>query len=97
MIERREHLRLALEPRQTIRIQYERGRQHLERDVAIQFRIAGAIHLAHAPGPDGGDDLIRAEAGAGAEGHVGCGESRQRIDILRFCMCRTSWLSSHGV
>ena len=52
MIQRREHLRFALEPREPIRIGRERLRQDLERDVAIQPRVAGAIHLAHAARAD---------------------------------------------
>ena len=28
------------------------------------------VDLAHAPGPDGGEDLIRAEAGAALQGHA---------------------------
>jgi hypothetical protein len=36
-----------------------------DRDVAILFGVAGAIDPAHAAGPQGGKDLVRAEAGAG--------------------------------
>jgi hypothetical protein len=42
--------------------------KRLERDdrhVAIPIRVAPAIDLAHAAGPQGGEDLVRAEAGAG--------------------------------
>ena len=47
MIQRREHLRFALEPRQAIRIAGKCRRQDLDRDVAIQLRIARAVDLAH--------------------------------------------------
>ena len=37
------------------------SRQRLDRDVAAQARIAGAIHLAHASGADQAVDFVRAE------------------------------------
>ena len=43
--------------------------QDLERDVAIQLRVARAIHLAHAARAERGKDFVRAEAGAGSKGH----------------------------
>jgi hypothetical protein len=36
--------------------------QHLDGDVALQARVARAIHLAHAAGSQQADDFIRAEA-----------------------------------
>ena len=39
--------------------------QDLDRDVAIQLRVARAIDLAHAAGADRHDDFVRAEASAG--------------------------------
>ena len=48
MVQRREHLRFALKPGEAIGIAGERVGQDLQRDVAIQLRIARAIHLAHA-------------------------------------------------
>jgi hypothetical protein len=47
MIEGRERLRLALEPRETLWIGCEQIRQSFDRDVTIQSDIARAIHLAH--------------------------------------------------
>ena len=46
-------------------------RQHLDRDLASEPRVAGAIHLAHAAGAERGDDLVGAEAGTGGEGMPG--------------------------
>src|SRR5262245_56880476 len=40
MIERREHVRLASEPRKAIGVMRERFGQDLQRDVAIEFRVA---------------------------------------------------------
>ena len=65
MVERRRDARLALEPRQAIRIAGDAGRQDLDRDVASEARVARAIDLAHAAGPDGRHDLIRTKARTG--------------------------------
>jgi hypothetical protein len=64
-IERRQRLRLAREARQPLRIGGKRLWQDLDRDVAIQPRVARPIDLAHATSADWGEDLVRAEAGAG--------------------------------
>ena len=53
MIQRGEHLRFALEARQTVGIAANDVGQDLERDVALQLRVARAIHLAHPAGPKG--------------------------------------------
>ena len=52
MIEGGECFRFALEPREPFGVARESGRQNLQRNVAIQLRVAGAIHLAHAAGAD---------------------------------------------
>src|SRR5207253_7200621 len=69
MIERGQHLRLALEACEAIGIERERVWDDLQRDVATELRIARAIHLAHAAGADGREDLVRTETGAGCESH----------------------------
>ncbi len=38
-------------------------------DRAVEAGIAGFVHLAHAPSPEGGDDLIRTKPNAGGERH----------------------------
>ena len=68
MIERREDVCFALEARHALGIQREGIGQDLDRDVATQSGVSGAIHLAHAAGAKGGEDLIRPEADAGNEG-----------------------------
>ena len=65
VVERGQHLRFALEACEAIGIERERIGDDLQRDVASQFRIARPIHFAHAAGPKGGEDLVRAEADAG--------------------------------
>src|SRR4030095_7555228 len=47
VVERGQDLRLALEPRQSVRIENEISRKKFDRDVPIQLRIAGAINFAH--------------------------------------------------
>lgn len=62
MIERGKDFRLALEAGQPIRISGDRGRQHFDRDMALQARVGCAIPLAHATGADRFENLVRAEA-----------------------------------
>src|SRR5271157_2781635 len=45
------------------------GWKNLQRDVAIQARVASAVDLAHSPGAQQGEDLVRAESGPGGEWH----------------------------
>ena len=75
MVQCREELRFALEAGQPIGIAGEEVGQDLERDVAPEPRVAGAKHLAHAPGAELADDLIRAQFRAGSQGHVVGGNS----------------------
>jgi hypothetical protein len=51
MIERGEHFRLTLKPRQAIWIGRERRREKFQSDVALQTTIARAVHLTHPPSP----------------------------------------------
>jgi len=59
VIERRQHLRFTTESRQAIGIVGDRRQQHLYCNIAIQLRIAGAIHLAHSADAECGKDLVR--------------------------------------
>ena len=70
MIERGERLRLACEPGESVGIARERIRQDLQRDIAIELRVAGAIHLAHAAFANLRGDFVDAEANAGGEGQL---------------------------
>ena len=69
MIQRRERLRFASEPRQPLRIIRKRRRQNLDGDVAIELRVTSAEHFAHTARPDGAGDFIRSETHTGQEGH----------------------------
>ena len=59
MIQRREDFGFTLKAGQPFRVSRDRFGQDLERDVAIQLRVACAIHLAHPTGPERREDLIR--------------------------------------
>ena len=67
MIQRREHLRLAAEPRQPIGVAGHARRQDLHGHVAAQPRIAGAIDLAHPAAAQQRDDLIRPDPISGSQ------------------------------
>jgi len=62
-------LRLALEPGEPLGILRKRLRQHLDRHLAPERRIARAIDLPHAARANGGEDLVRAQARARGQGH----------------------------
>ena len=63
--ELRNRARFTLEPLAELRISGQRVRQNLDRDDPIEPCVTGAIDLAHAAGPEGGENLVRAEADAG--------------------------------
>ena len=69
MRQRRDRFRLTLEPGQRLAIARDGRGQHLHRDVPLQLRVARPIHLAHPPGPDRGDDLVRTELCARSQRH----------------------------
>jgi hypothetical protein len=69
MIEAGSGHRLLLEAAHDVGIVREIRRQDLHGDVAIELGVARAIHLAHATGSDGADDLISAESRAAGEAH----------------------------
>ena len=62
MIERREHLRFSPEAGEAIGIVGDGGQQDLDRDLAIERRVAGLVDLAHPARADSRRDLIRADA-----------------------------------
>ena len=67
VIQRRERLRFASEPRQALGIAGEKVRQDFDGDVAIESGVARTIHLAHASGTDGDGNFVRAEAPSGRQ------------------------------
>src|SRR5580765_4412242 len=69
MIERGRQPGLADEPGPGALVLESGARQDFYRDVALESRIARAIHLAHPACAQRTDDLVRAEAGAGRQPH----------------------------
>jgi hypothetical protein len=57
MVQRGENLSFAFEAGEPVRIEGEHLWQNLERDVAIEFGVARAIDLSHAPRTDSGEDF----------------------------------------
>ena len=70
VVERGEDLCLTREASAAVGIGAEGLRQDLERDVAIQLRVAGAIHLAHPARTDGSENLVGTKVSAGCERHA---------------------------
>ena len=70
MIEGGEHLRLAPESRQAVRIEFERARKHFQRHVAMEFAVARAEHLPHPAGAQQRDDAIRSDIRRADEGRA---------------------------
>ena len=68
VVQRSEHLRFALKSREALWIVGEEIRKNFDRDVAIERRVARAIHLSHTAGAERGENVVRAEASAGLKG-----------------------------
>ena len=69
MRQRGDRLGLALEARERGRIGGQVRRQDLDRDLAIERRVARAVDLAHAARAERGDDLVLSERCAAGEAH----------------------------
>jgi hypothetical protein len=72
---RGEHLRFTSEPGEAIGIVGDGGPQDFDRDLAVQRRVTGLVHLAHSAHADPRRELIRADAPTleglpGAGGHL---------------------------
>ena len=69
VVERRQDLRFSLESGETLAVLRERVGKDLERDLAAQLGVPGAIHLTHAAHTERPDDFVGAQARAAREGH----------------------------
>ena len=58
MSERRQSARLPPQTRHALGIVGERARQHLDGDIAAEFRIVSAVHLPHPARPEAMEDLV---------------------------------------
>ncbi len=74
VVQRGEGPGFTLEAGEPVRIADKGAREDLERHVAPEPSVAGAIHLAHAPGAQGSEDFVVAENRTGTQAHLcGCG------------------------
>src|SRR6266581_2968372 len=64
-------LGLALEAREGGRIVGQLSGKHLDRDIAIEPEVTGAVDLPNASGADGRDDLVALESRAAGQRHGG--------------------------
>ena len=69
MVQGGEKLGLTLEPRTALRVTGELVGRDFDRNFAAELGIPSAVHLPHAPGADGVEDFILAEACTGGECH----------------------------
>ena len=69
MAERRDDAGFALEARKRLRVVGETLGKNLDRDVALQPRVPGAIHLAHSAGAERREHLIGSEPRADSVWH----------------------------
>ena len=84
VVQRRDRARLAREPLG------ELGVRDLDRDVAIQARIAGAIHLAHAARADQRLNFVGTESVAGSKRHGGGFYRGSRLSFPPWSIASTS-------
>jgi len=61
---------LTLEPIAQLRRQGQPFRQYLDRDVPPEPSVPRSVNLAHTPGPDRREDLVRAQPRAGGKRHL---------------------------
>ena len=78
MIERRQQLRFAFEPRHALGILHEECMQRLDRHRAAQPRVGGPINLAHAARAERRDDLVGPDVSTRRQCH-----SREAPILLR--------------
>ena len=69
MIEGRCELRLVTKTLLPLGVGRQSGRQHLDRDVAIEARVVGAVDRAHAAAADDALDSVVSELLSGCQFH----------------------------
>ncbi len=69
------HLSLATKARQSIRLVREQLRQDLDRNVALQARVASTIDLAHPAGAKRAEHFVVAESSVNGQRHEAAVES----------------------
>src|SRR4030095_4383251 len=69
MVQCREDLGLALEPRRSFCIVGDRSRERLYRHAPFQIHVCGSVDLSHPTGAEWLADFVRAEAATRTERH----------------------------
>jgi hypothetical protein len=72
VVERGRGASFLFEPAQSIGVVLRVIRQHLERDIPVQPRIAGTKHFTHPARADGSDDVVGTESCAGSDHAFTC-------------------------
>ena len=72
VVQRGDGAGLSLEPLLQVWVTRHMLGQDLDSDGAVQARVAGFVDLAHAPGAEGGVNLIGTECRAGLKWHRYC-------------------------
>ncbi len=75
MVQRGQQFCLALKSREPVSVGRKRVREDLDRDLALQPRIACAIHLAHPAASDQRDDFERPESRSTSQRHFAIWQS----------------------
>jgi hypothetical protein len=71
MVHRGQDVSFTLETGEPLAITGHFRRQHLQRDLALEFRISRAIDLTHASRAKGRDNLVVTDSAASRESDVG--------------------------
>ena len=69
MVQRGQDLGFALKAGEPFGIVGEKVGEDFDRHVAVELGVLRAIDLAHPAGPEGGENLVRAEMSAGHQSH----------------------------
>ena len=97
VVQGRERLRFALKSCEAVGIGGEGIRQHLDRDLAAEARVGGAVDRTHAAFTDLGGDFEDAEARAGSEsqtaGMIAVSGTRARLLLQHGPVATDFWAS----
>ena len=74
VVQRREHLRLALKSRKTLRVAREEVGEDLDCDSALQLRVVGPIDLTDPARSKRAGDFVRTDPGFDGKGKDGSSE-----------------------
>src|SRR5205085_10108519 len=88
VIARRQHVGFTIEAREPRRVACESFEEELQRDIAVQTRVAGAIDFGHPAGTQQCGDFVRAE-----QCSLGKRHRRSRYAAQYTIYGRVTWLN----